>query len=186
MDRVINSFNYRTFTVSVTRPNNTTPYDIGDIFAEVTSNNHFLFGSASTAPSDGTDLITCKPGVSITLNTVDLLCSANNTTKPDLELWMFHTDIAEVGDNNAFAPSDGEMATRVAVVAVPQSSWKVGTTTAGAGGNCSAFIANIDTPIYIPKGKLFVVPVFRNVTYTPVASEIWTLTLGVTRDVCKN
>lgn len=181
---VLNSFSYKTFQTAITRPDNTTAYASGDIIADVTTNNHFAFGDNAATPSDDADLLLyAKQARSVVLNQVVLHSSANQATKPEGELWLFDTDIAEVGDNAAFAPSDTEMLTRVAVVDIASWRWKVGTSTSGTGGNAAAEINNLDIPLYIPKGKLWGVYVFRG-AYTPIASEVWTLRLGLTRDVC--
>lgn len=157
---------------SITRPANTTAYAAGDVISEVTNNDHFTFLKAvNTVPGKSTG----------TLNTVRLISSANQSTKLDAELWLFHTDIAEVADNSAFAPTDAEVATLVAIVSLPDSMWLVGNATSGAGGNAVIEVTEMNIPIKGDSGTIYGQLVARN-AYTPVSGEIFTCQLAITQD----
>ncbi len=163
---------------AITRPSNTTQYTAGDVISEVTTNDHLNFGSASDDNSKDTG----RPGVgTMTINAATIWSSANQSTKPTFELWLFHTDIANVADNAAFAPTDAEMLTKIAVIEFPASRWMVGTSTSGAGGNSLCEIRNIDMPVRCRRGRVYGQLVDRS-GYTPVADEIFTVELACSLD----
>ena len=163
-------FQTKVARASVTRPANTTPYTAGDIIAAVTTNNHLTFSDV-VEDSGGTGSI---DGVRVT-------SSANQSTKPDLELWLFHTDITEVGDNVAFAPTDAEMLTRVGIIDLSVDNWKAGHSGSGATGNACIEVSNLGAIFNTATKDLIGVLVVRN-GYTPVSSEIFTVELLITRD----
>jgi len=159
---------------SITRPANATQYAALDVISEVTTNDHFTLGKdgkAITFPSVG------QGGI---ITGARLLSSqAHATVLPDIDVWLFHTDIAEVADNAAFAPTDAEMATLLTILEF--SSWVKGTVTAGADGN-SISVLNDQNKSFILESHEFMYGqmVVQN-TYTPVASEIFTISLDITR-----
>lgn len=163
-------FQTRVVRASVTRPANTTAYTAGDIIAAITTDNHLTFSDV-VENSGGTGSI---DGVRVT-------SSANQTTKPDLELWLFHTDIVEVGDNVAFAPTDAEMLTRVGIIDLSLNSWKTGNAASGAAGNSCIEVSNLGAIFNTATKDLYGVLVVRN-AYAPVTGEIFTVELLVTRD----
>lgn len=172
-------FRTKTFRSALTRPADTTAYAAGDVVSAVTTNDHFTFG----ADSDSNTKVPGRPGLlTLTLNSVRLFSSANQSTKMQAELWLFHTDIAEVADNAAFAPTDAEMLTCVAVVPIPTAAWLVGKADSGADGNATAFIDNIDIPVRASgDGILYGQLVVRN-AYTPVSGQVITCDIIVSQD----
>jgi len=173
----IGSFRTRTFSDSITRPSNTTAYTAGDVISEVTTNDHFTFGAAS---DDGSKRVTRVGVNSGVINWARLHSSANQSTKLDCELLLFHADIAEVADNAAFAPTDAELATRVAVVDFPASFWKEGDADSGADGNALCEAMNLDIPFRALR-HLYGQLVARN-GYTPISGEQFVVELGITQD----
>lgn len=159
---------------ALTRPANTDAYAAGDVVSAVTSNDHFTFLEVNRSGTQTKQL-----GGSIA--TARLHSSANQATKLDGELWLFHTDIAEVADNGAFAPTDAEMLTLVGVIDFPLANWKAGIATVGAGGNavCEAF--NLGLAFKGATKTLYGQLVVRN-AYTPVSGEIFTVEIILSRD----
>lgn len=164
---------------SVTRPANTTAYTAGDVISAVTTNDHLTFNNVTAGGVNSGTIISAR-----------INSSANVATKPDLELWLFHTDIAEVADNLAFAPTDAEMLTVVGVIDIPLANFLVGTATVGAAGNTVQVITGIDLPFTTSqvdtasgekRGVLYGQLVHR-AAYTPVSGEIFTVELTIAQD----
>ena len=166
-------FNTKVAVSSVTRPANTIDYTAGDVVSTVTD-AHFTFVDAARPGTQNKQL-----GGSIA--TARLHSSANVATKMDAELWLFHTDIAEVADNSAFAPTDAEMLTLVGVIDFATANWKAGIATAGAAGNavCEAF--NLGLAFKSATTTLYGQLVVRN-AYVPVSGEVFTAELVISRD----
>ena len=164
---------------SIARTADTTQYTAGDVISEVTSNDHYTFDLAdltSTSQHLGTGVIDCAR-MMINAYTVALL--------PDLELWLFDADIAEVADNGVFAPTDAEILTLVGVIDFAVADWKVGLSGAGAGGNIVQQVNNLGI-VYKAVGdnnnaKLYGQLVLRN-AYTPISGEIFHTELVTTQD----
>jgi len=179
-DIYVQSMNTAVISDSITRPADTTAYTAGDVIAEVTNNDYFTFGASGT---DGV----ARPMVwTGSIETVTVTSSANQATKPSLELWLFHTLIAEVADNAAFAPTDAELATCIGIVTLADTGFKVGNAGAGAAGNIIQVVAGVGMPFRaIPTSAspavIYGQLVVRN-AYTPVASEVFTVQLMITRD----
>lgn len=155
------------------RPNNTTQYAAGDVVSEVTTNDHFVFADASNQNILTGKILGCK---------VEINCNAG--TKPDLELWLFDTDIAEVADNSAFAPTDAEILTLVGVIAIPVASFKVGLSGSDAAGNVVQLVSGLIIPFKNTANSartLYGQLVARN-TYTPIANEQFSVSLFIERD----
>jgi hypothetical protein len=130
MEEAIKKIETLRLVSSVARPADTDAYAAGDVISAVTTNKHHEFLSGFRGVFQGSiEYVLCDS-------------SANQGTKPSLELWLFHSALANVADNAAFAPSDKEMLTRIAVIALPDSSWKVGNAGSGANGNscCEVFL----------------------------------------------
>ncbi len=172
-------FRTRTFRSSLIRPNNTDTYTAGDVISAVTTDAHFTFGAAADDNSKRVGRADVMTG---TINSIRLHSSANQATKLQGELWLFSTDITNVADNAAFAPSDAEMLTLVAVIPIPQSAWYVGKADSGADGNAVCCIDNIDIPARTGNsGRLYGQLVARN-AYVPIASQSFTCDLIWTDD----
>jgi hypothetical protein len=178
---VLTQFRTRVVRDSITRPADTTAYSAGDVISEATTNDHYTFGAAGTSALNDTKLARAEVGTG-TINKATLYSSANQATKLDAELWLFTSDITEVADNSAFAPSDAEVLTLVDIISFPTTGWKIGNATAGAGGNAVCVVVNIDRPYKTgTSGILYGQLVARN-GYTPVSGEVFTVDLTVTQD----
>ncbi len=167
-------FNTHNPRASITRPANTTAYTAGDVVSDATADAHFTFENASRAGTQNKQL-----GGSIP--TARIWSSANQATKLEGELWLFHTDIVAVADNAAFAPTDVEMLTLVGVVDFPAANWKAGAAGIGAAGNAVCEAYNLGFAFKSSEKKLYGQLVVRN-AYTPVSGEIFTAEIVVSRD----
>ena len=155
---------------SITRPSNTTAYAAGDAVSEVTTNDHFTF-SAPTELGVNTGEI------------VSAIChsSAAQGTAPDLELWLFHTDVGEDADNAAWTPTDAELLTCIGVIDFATANWKTGS------GNSLCQVTNVNLPYKLARvgdgtrATIYGQLVMRN-TYTPVSAEIFTVSMLIRQD----
>lgn len=134
---------------SITRPANATPYSAGDALSADTDDAHYTFGCATAG----------------TIRQVILHSSQAAETAPDLELWLFDTDVATTADNDAFSPTDAEMLTIIGMVSFPNASW-----IAGGGGN-SAIIVQPDIAYMLRSANLYGQLVARS-AYTPESGEV--------------
>lgn len=159
-----------TVQASYTRPADTTAYTGGDVVADSTSAATILTFAALTKDMNGGAII----------QEALLIDSANQSTKPDLELWLFDTTFAIQNDNAAWAPTDAQLEGLVGVIPFSSSSFKSGDATSGAGGNCACDVQGLGMPVNTKGGKvdLFGVLVVRN-AYTPVSAEKFTIRLKV-------
>lgn len=171
-------YDTRVISASLTRPANTTQYAAGEVISEVTTNNHFTFADMANAG---------KLSGQIDRAIITSSADGSGVLLPDLELWLFDTDIAEVADNAAFAPTDAEMLTLVGVIDFPVANWKVGlsggnSTCEGdrSGGNVLPMAYKCKT-VAGPAYNLFGQLVLRN-AYTPISGEVFSVRLIVTRD----
>ncbi len=161
-------------SATVTRPADTNTYAAGDVLCNSTSAPETLkFNAVTIGEGDG------RNDVAV-INQAVIVSSANQTLKPDLELWLFDTDIALDNDNAAFTPTDAELLTLVGVIDFPYLDWKVGDATAGAGGNSVCVAKNLGIPVHTLSGskKLFGALVVRN-AYVPVSAGVFTVRLGM-------
>lgn len=163
-------FQTKILRASMTRPANTTAYTSGDVLAAVTTDAHLTFEGAVQPKK-----------LSGSISTARLFSSANQGTKLEAELWLFHTDITEVGDNEAFAPSDAELLTCIGRIDFSASSWAVGNAGSGASGNAMVEVKNIGLALRGAGQDIYGVLVARN-AYTPVSGEVITAELVITQD----
>lgn len=165
-------FATRRLVSTLTRPANADQYAAGDVVS-ATDDGHLTFSGALETPHTGM------------ISGARVICNANQATKPDLELWLFRSDIGEVADNAAFAPTDAEMETLVGVIAFPTANFLIGNPGSGADGNsvCEAFPLAIPLRLAgTPDAKtIYGQLVVRN-TYTPVSAEQFTVELYTTLD----
>lgn len=151
-------------SANVTRPNNATPYAIGDVVND---------GATPGARLNFTGL----PARGGEIRSAVCVSSAYVAVSPDLELWLFSSDITDLdADNATWTPTDAQLATLVGVIAFPTASFKGGDLTAGAGGNMACVVK--DAGLVISQTALYGVLVVRN-AYVPVANEKFTVTLKV-------
>lgn len=152
-------------TASITRPATTTAYTAGDVVTG-SNNERLVFEGLPPFVSDGAliESAVCIDGAVV-------------ATKPDLELWLFDTDITDLDAENAqWTPTDAQLETLVGIISFATASFKLGDLTAGAGGNCACVQSNLGIAIKTP--TLYGVLVARN-AYVPIASEKFTVRLGV-------
>lgn len=154
---------------SITRANNTTQYAAGQTIGA----SYLTFTGA--ARDQG-----AQPagGIIAEVVCVDL---ANQTTKPDLLLYLFDTAPgATITDNGAFVPTNADMQALVAVISIPSSSFRVGNAGSGAAGNCACDVQGLTIPFNTKKAdaNLYGVLVANN-AYTPVAQETFQIRLKV-------
>ena len=156
---------------SLIRPSNVTAYATGGTVSAVTTNAHLTFASAAQkAPG-------LMGGVIVGARIVS---NANVATKPDLELWLFRTDIAAVADQTQFAPTDAEANTIIGVIPFPVASWRQAS---GSGVNSMCEWApptlglpfRLGTPV---TPSIFGQLVIRN-AYVPVSAETFQVELMV-------
>jgi hypothetical protein len=161
---------------SVTRPANTTQYTAGDVISSVTTNDHFVF-----------QRVVDEHAHTGTIESAIIHSSAASGTPLDGELWLFHTDVAEVADHAAFAPTDAEMLTLVGVIDFATADWKLGIPTTGTAGNATLPVTGLNIPFVVAApddttGKTLYGQLVARNTYTPIASEVITIELMVAQD----
>jgi len=161
----------RLFTDSLIRPSNVTPYASGDVISAVTTNDHYTFGvalSKSIAFSNVGNMATIVGAI--------LHSSTSVATSVDAELWLYRTDIAEVADNSAFAPTDAESLTLLTVVDFPTASFKVNSTN-------SSCIVSIDQKFFMgDESAVFFGQLITKNAYVPTSAEVFTVDLLIERE----
>lgn len=163
-------------TTTLTRPADTTQYGAGDQVADSTSAPTAITFSGIGRTDGGTGLI------------VHALCidSAAQATKPNFRLYLFSASPTMTNDNSAWAPTDAVLNTVIGCIEF--SSWEVGTSTAGAGGNCFALGVTpnggaLSIPYQCVDGTTAIYGcLVERGTYTPVSGEIFKFSLGVLAD----
>lgn len=162
--------NLRKVSATLTRPNDTTQYAIGDVVANSTTAPVAIAFAGVVRDHNGTNEI----------KKAFMIDSANQSTKGDFELWLFHTAPTMDNDNAAFTPTDAELLNLVAVITFAGADAVVGDATSGAGGNAVYFGKFKSTSSIVgtkaSAKALHGVFVARN-TYTPVAQEAFTFEL---------
>ena len=154
---------------SLTRPANATAYTAGDAVS-ATGDGHLEFpGAVEVGRLSGS------------ISNARLISGANQATKLDAELWLFRSDIADVADNAAFAPTDAELLTLVGIIDFPVADWKIGNATAGAGGNAVCEVTSLGIAFKAAESKIYGQLVARN-GYTPVSGEVFSVELVITQD----
>lgn len=140
------------------RPNDTTQYSAGDQIADSATAllaSPIIFKGMAAANGGG--------GIIQSALFIDSVAAA---TKPDLELYLFTSQVAAVGDNAAWNPTDLEMLNCIGVIAFATGSFK----TCGANGIIPAtnptLAYNCGESSTVLIGQL----VARN-AYTPTALE---------------
>jgi hypothetical protein len=159
----------RVISASFTRPDNATAYAAGDVICNSTSAPVILTFPRAT--------VTQGPSFSIIAQVV-MVDSANQSTKLEAELWLFDTAITMDNDNAAFTPTDAELVNLLGIVELETPY--VGTVTSGADGNAVYRSSGLSVPIQTKPSDnaIYGVLVARN-AYTPVASESFTIKLGI-------
>ena len=148
----------RVSTQSVTRPNDTTQYGAGDVVS----------GTVSAVLNFGTDAAFGEIKSAILIDSV-----VAGGTKPEMDLLLYSSSPTIAADNAAFAPTDAQAATLVAVIPFLAANFVAATSN---GHIVSASVGDI--PFVAPDRILYGVLVARN-TYTPTALEVFTVALGI-------
>jgi hypothetical protein len=156
---------------TITRPDNTTSYAAGDVIADDASE-----------PTVATIQVARVPGGSGIIHDALVVESANQTTKADLEIWLFTSEPTAMEDNAPFDPTDAELLTLVGILDLGDAPTDANPGS-GADGNEVYHLTNQDMIFKCASGLqiLYWIPVVRN-AYTPVAQETFTLILGVEQD----
>jgi hypothetical protein len=160
----------------ITRPaGDTTTYQAGDVWGDAAT-DVLTFSNCSRIE-----------GGSGTIIGATFVGSANQATKLQGELWLFKLIPQVLADNAPFAPLDSDVLNCVGVIPFG-STWYVGNSTSGAGGNCITFgspvvgqNASVTFKCSSSSTQLYGIVVVRN-AYVPVASEILTITLNIFQD----
>lgn len=157
-------------TAAIQRHTGVTQYAAGDVIATEAGVSVIELSDMARAAGSA--------GMIVTLDVID---SANQATKPSLEVWLFSSPPANIVDNAPFTPTDAELAYLVAVVQLTTSI--VGHPTVGAAGNCvlPSGIISRSFKCEASLTDLYAVLVTRN-AYTPIDSEIFTLKAAVLQD----
>lgn len=156
---------YYVASASYTRPADTTAYTAGDALSDSTS-----------APSVLTFKNAVRDGSAI-LEAAICMDSVAAGTKPDLELWLFHTAPTPVNDNAAFAISDAEILNLVAIVPFAVATFQA------SSNNCACQKTGLAIPVHgalRDKARktvdLYGMVVVRN-AYTPASGEVFNFSL---------
>jgi hypothetical protein len=157
-----------------TRPSDTTTYANGDVVNESAS-----AGTVWTFSNVGR----VKGGSGIITNAL-LISSANQSTKPSLELWLFTVAPTSDNDNSNFTPTDAELQYFIgAPIAFLDTNSYVGDATSGAGGNIVIPSASVNLAFDCvdTSRDLYGCLIARN-AYVPVSGEQFTVILKVLQD----
>jgi hypothetical protein len=160
-------------TVSVlcgefTRPADTTAYAAGDVIGPAATANLAFAGCSRIAAGSGVILSALVRD------------DANVATKPTLELWLFSAAPTAVADNAAFAPTEAELDTLIAVI--PFADVYVGNAGAGAAGDSVQQSAGVNRAFKLGAGTtIYGVLVVRN-AYVPVNAEKFNVKLLISQD----
>lgn len=141
------------------RPNDTITYTAGDVLADSTSAASYMtFKNVVNAPGASG----CIQGAMIAI-------AANVAAlQPDLQLYLYSTPPAMQADNAAFAATNDQIRTLVAVIAFPVASMVVTNAGVGASGNIICNPQGLVIPFNSADMNLYGHLVVRN-GYVPVA-----------------
>ncbi len=169
-DRIFLGHTTDIVTATATLPAGVVQFAAGDVVGDATDAKIVM---DDCARSDG------GAGMITGLKVID---SANQATKPDLEVWIFNAPLAVVAGNAPFAPTDAELLSLVGIVELDQTF--VGLATVGVGGNCvlkPQLTPSLSFRCTASTKDLYVYLVERG-TYTPVASETLTVIMDILQD----
>lgn len=159
-----------TIEASLTRPANTTQYAAGDQVAD---------SASAPTPIEFVLAAQVPGGAGIILSAL-CISSANQGTKPDLELYIFDAEPTPSNDNAAWAPADTDVMNIIG--AVEFDSWYVGKSDAGADGNTVA-IEEVKIPFRTESDSMSLWGLLvERATYTPVSGETFTIRLGIQQE----
>jgi hypothetical protein len=158
-------------TGSVTRPDNTTQYAINDAISDSTSSPSAIeIANAARGGGYGGEIL----GATV-------LCSANQGTLPELELYLFQEEPTATNDNAEFGLTDADAANLVARF-VLDGFYDLDVTT-GADGNAADDAAPdgaFEHVFRCPSGATSLYALLKVTNaYTPVAQEVFTVILHI-------
>lgn len=159
--------------VSITRPADTSPYAAGDAWSDS--------ATTPTVPSFAAGRVNGGTGY---ITGLRVICSANQSEKPALQVLVLDTTFTALEDNTAVDLSDAEAARLVGVFDVVPAEWIVSNPGAGANGNLVAKAQSIEPCAFVclaGSQNLYVVVRMMNI-YTPTAAEVLTLIFDVVQD----
>lgn len=152
---------------SLIRPSNVTAYAALDVISEVTTNDHFTFGK------DGKRIVFPNEDQTGVIRSARLHSSAAQGTLPDIDLWLFRADIANVADNSAFAPTDAEALTLIGILNF--SNFVAG------GANSVATLTDLYQQFHLTDPQFIYGQMVVQNVYTPVSAEAFTCELDIER-----
>lgn len=156
-------------TATLTRPSDTTAYAADDAVSSSTSAPTIsTFTGCARATGLGGTILGCV-----------MTDSAYSATPGQYDLWLLDTTTTPTNDNTAFAPSDADANTLVAVI--PLNVVSNGTKTAGTGGNMVFTWQGIRPFVTAGSANLFGLLVVRN-AYTPISAEVFQIRLIIEQD----
>lgn len=156
-----------TANTNLTRPNDTSPYTAGDAITTATS---------SASGYTFTDCARINGGHGTILDGT-LHCSDPNAALPTLELWLFDTLPTIPNDNAAFAFSDAEADTVVAVLRFNASDYS------DSSNNRIYHMANQPRQFKCASGSKDLYGVLKTLTgFTPVANSTFRAKLKIVQD----
>ena len=156
--------------VTVTRPSDTNAYTANDELS-----------SSTSAPTVNTITSAARTsGGTVRLVSARCVDSANQSTKPQLVVFVFDTTTTPNNDNAAFAPADSVLNTCVAIL--PFNAWYPGDDTIGASGNAIAAYTGPALSIKTSgSANLFFRVKVLN-AYTPVSAEAFVFRFDFLQD----
>lgn len=147
---------------SFTRPADTTPYSAKDAVAE------------GTGLVQSVDLAVPFPGCGGYIESVALVNSVVGTTNAAFAVVILDETYTPANDNDASAISDAQMARAVAAVQIAATDW------VEAGLNKVVVKGGLRLPFVCESTtKKLYVQVIATAAYTPAASEVFTVRIGV-------
>lgn len=158
----------KVITVTKTRPADTNVYAIDDTVSESTSaGTVWTFGNFARSNGLG--------GI---LQSAQLIISTAQALKLDAELWLFDTTPATtLNDNVAWAPTDAELKTVIAVLPFGASGWRTGS------GNGITEIKGLSDSIQCATAATSIFGVLRaKNAYIPTSAEDITIRLRCIQD----
>jgi hypothetical protein len=109
--------------------------------------------------------------------------SQNPATKANLSLYLYSGSPTMGNDNANWAPTFADLQMRVPAAEIEFSTWVVGGTAAGTAGNCFSYQKGVNLPYQCGTASRNIWGcVVERGTYTPLASEQFTFSLGVIED----
>jgi len=150
---------------TITRPANVTPYSVGDALANDTTNDHYTFNDALKEGIRTGEVVGAR-----------MVISGTVATGPDIDLFLFHTDVGEDADNAANTLTNTELLTCIGVVNFSTGGWTTSAT------DQIQIVQSQSLPFRLPAArKIYGYPVMQN-AYVPESGETFACTLVIRQD----